>query len=245
MSDLQKTIQQNVADIQGRIAEAARRAGRLPESVRLVAVTKYVDAEQTRAIVHAGCRLLGESRPQHLVPKAELLADEPLTKEPLTKKGPIEWHMIGQLQRNKARRVLPVISMLESIDSLRLLDAVNRISGELDQTTTGLLEVNISGDTTKHGFLPEEMDRVIEQLDAYPNVKIRGLMGMAALAGGTDIAGGNFATLRELRDSLEAAWSGRVTLSELSMGMSRDFEEAIYEGSTLVRVGSALFEGMS
>ncbi|MGD9125933.1 MAG: YggS family pyridoxal phosphate-dependent enzyme [Planctomycetia bacterium] len=232
MSDLQEIIRQNVADVQGRIADAAREAGRSPESVRLVAVTKYVDAEQTRAVIRAGCQLLGESRPQHLVPKAEKLADEP-----------VHWHMIGQLQRNKIRRVLPVIAMLESIDSLRLLDAVNRISGELDQTTNGLLEINISGDATKSGFLPEDMDQVIEQLDAYPHVEIRGLMGMASLTGGPAVARRNFATLREFRDHLTAAWSGRVSLTELSMGMSGDFEQAIHEGATLVRIGSALFEG--
>lgn len=234
MPDLQETIQQNVANIQGRIAEAARRADRSPESVQLVAVTKYVDAKQTRAVIRAGCHLLGESRPQHLVPKAESLADEP-----------VQWHMIGQLQRNKVRRILPVISMLESIDSLQLLDAVNRISGELGQTTKGLLEINISGDPTKHGFLPEELDRVIEQLDTYPHVQIRGLMGMAALVGGPEVARRNFATLRKLRDQLSVTWGDRVPLSELSMGMSGDFEEAILEGTTLVRIGSALFEGTS
>lgn len=228
-----ETIRQNVADIHGRIAEAARRADRLPESVRLVAVTKYVDAEQTRAVIHAGCHLLGESRPQHLVPKAETLADEQA-----------EWHMIGSLQRNKTRRVLPIISMLESIDSLRLLEAVDRISGELGQTTTGLLEINISGDVNKGGFLSTEMDQVVEQLDAYPHVKISGLMGMAALVGGPDVARRNFATLRKLRDRLQATWGERVTLAELSMGMSNDFEEAILEGATLVRIGSALFEGV-
>ena len=233
MTDTQKIIQQNVDDIKGRIAEAARRAGRAPESVRLVAVTKYVDAEMTRAVIRAGCALLGESRPQHLVPKAETLAEES-----------VAWHMIGQLQRNKVRKVLPVISMLESIDSFRLLDAVNRISEELGQTTTGLLEVNISGDAAKHGFLPDEMDRVVEQLAEFPHVKIRGLMGMAALVGGTDVAESNFAQLRQLRDRLQADWGDRVTLPELSMGMSRDFEEAILEGATLVRVGSALFDGV-
>lgn len=232
MSDLQEKIRQNVVKIQDRIADAARRADRSPESVRLVAVTKYVDVEQTRAVIQAGCRLLGESRPQHLIPKAETLADEP-----------VQWHMIGQLQRNKVRRLLPVISMLESIDNLRLLEAVDRISGELGQTTTGLLEVNISGDPTKSGFLPEEMDRVVEQLDAYPHVRIRGLMGMASLTGGPDVARRNFATLRQLRDRLQETWSDHITLAELSMGMSGDFEEAILEGATLVRIGSALFEG--
>ena len=226
-------IAENIAVVRQRIADAAARAETDPADIDLVAVTKYVGVSQTRAVFEAGCRILGESRPQHFWPKAETLLDLP-----------IEWHMIGHLQRNKVRRTLPLISMIESVDNMRLLESVDRIAAELSLKATVLLEVNISGELEKHGFKPAAMRLALEEIATFSNVEVRGLMGMAALAGGADAARRYFSAMRELRDELVGGCPDNVELKELSMGMSRDYEMAIEEGATIVRVGSALYEGV-
>lgn len=219
--------------MQGRIAAAATQAGRRPEAVRLVAVTKYVDAATTRLLVDAGCRDLGEARPQQLWDKAAALADLG-----------IRWHLIGHLQRNKVRRTLPLVHLLHSGDSLRLLEEVDAERASQPAPLPVLLEVNVSGDAAKHGFAPDDVAPLAEALTKLTHLDVRGLMCMAGLEGSAADARREFAALRELRDRLRCEWSGRYTLDELSMGMSGDFEAAVAEGSTLVRVGSALFAGL-
>jgi pyridoxal phosphate enzyme (YggS family) len=223
-------IAQNVATIRQRVAAAAARSGRPANAVTLVAVTKYVGPEEIRAVVAAGCRDLAESRPQQLWDRAAALADSTL-----------RWHMVGHLQRNKVRRTLPLVHLVHSVDSLDLLEAVDRIAGELSIRTSVLVEVKISGEESKTGLEPEAVEPLLEQAARYPHVAVRGLMGMAALEGGPDVARRNFAALRELRDRLRSRVPEQICLDELSMGMSGDYEEAILEGATLVRVGSALF----
>jgi PLP dependent protein len=234
MSQAEKVIAENLGRIQSQIVEAAHRASREAAEIRLLAVTKYVDIEMTREVIRAGCRYLGESRPQHFVPKAEAISNENVC-----------WHMIGQLQRNKIRRVLPYVGMLESVDSARLLEAIDRIAAEekLDPVPV-LLEINISGDATKGGFTPDNVSATLQQVPSFKNVQVKGLMGMASFGGGVERARKDFERLRQLRDKLQLEIGDTVSLNELSMGMSRDFSEAILEGSTIVRVGSALFEGL-
>jgi hypothetical protein len=227
-------IAENLQQVRDRIAAAAKRIGRSPDDVMLVAVTKYVGAAEARALVEAGCHDLGESRPQELWRKAAELAA-----------GSVRWHFIGHLQRNKLARTLPLISWLHSGDSLRLLEAVSAESAELVRSTSALLEVNVSGDATKHGFRPEEIEPLGEKLAALGGVEIRGLMAMAGREGSPDDARREFAQLRELRDRLQSAWGARFELKELSMGMSGDYEVAIEEGATFIRLGSALFEGLT
>lgn len=231
--DAAARIRQNLEEIRGRMADAARRSGRPPESVTLVAVTKYVDPPLIRALVEAGCRTLGESRPQHLWQKAEQLASLG-----------IEWHLVGHLQRNKVRRTLPYIAWLHSADSIALLEALQRHAAAMDRRVPVLLEVNISGEPSKHGFAPEELPAVLPALGNYPQVAVRGLMTMARLEGGPDAARADFAALRQLRDRLRQQFGPSACLDDLSMGMSGDFEVAIEEGATMVRIGSALFEGV-
>jgi pyridoxal phosphate enzyme (YggS family) len=230
---LQSRILGNLSVVRQRIGDAARASGRAPEAVRLVAVTKYVDARLTRALLEAGCRDFGESRPQDLWRKAEELND--LTPA---------WHFIGHLQRNKIARTLPLVSWLHSADSLRLIEALDSPGGQTGVPLRILLEVNISGDATKHGFAPDEVEPLGEQLAQFKNLDLRGLMGMASREGDLSAARREFAALRALRDRLRTAWGGRFTLDELSMGMSGDYEVAIEEGATMVRVGSALVEGL-
>ena len=233
MNDAAQRIAENVARVRERIAATAVRSGRKPGDVTLVAVSKYVGPDAARALVAAGCQDLGESRPQELWRKAESLAAEA-----------IRWHMIGHLQRNKIARTLPLVSLLHSGDSLRLLEAVQAENAAHGRATPTLLEINVSGDAAKHGFRPDEIEPLGDALAALNRVEIRGLMAMASLAGSPDDARREFARLRRLRDRLQAAWGDRFDLTELSMGMSGDFEIAIEEGATLVRVGSLLFEGV-
>ena len=225
-------ISENVAEVRGRMAAAAARAGRKAEAVQLVAVTKYVGLDEIRALVAAGCTDLGESRPQQLWDRAVALRDLP-----------VRWHIIGHIQRNKVERTLPLVVMIHSLDSLRLAEAIDTAAGKLDQTVPVLLEVNVSREPAKHGFVPEEIEPLLPQLTALKHIEIRGLMCMAGLEGGGDEARRDFAAVRTLRDRLQAGCPEGVRLDELSMGMSGDYEIAIEEGATIVRVGSALFEG--
>jgi pyridoxal phosphate enzyme (YggS family) len=233
MTDIERRIADNLARVREQIAAAAQRSGRAADSVTLVAVTKYVGLDEARALLAAGCYDLGESRPQDLWSKADALAGEP-----------VRWHMIGHMQRNKVRRTLPHVSLFHSGDSQRLLAALDQTSAELSRRTPVLLEINVSGDKSKHGFAPQELEPLLPQLAELNHLEIRGLMCMAGLEGGRDQARADFSRLRELRDQLKPIAPPTISLDELSMGMSDDFDVAIEEGATLVRVGSALFEGL-
>jgi len=253
MSALAEQISLNLREVRERIGEAAQRSGRDPHQITLVAVTKYVSDEATAAILDAGCHALGESRPQDLWRKSALFAAHsmegtPATGDPITG-GPIasrsiDWHLIGHLQRNKVRRTLPVVRLIQSVDSARLLTALNDEAALQGRACQVLLEVNISGDAAKTGLPPAELETVLAAARQWPHVTIRGLMGMAGLDSGPDGARRDFAQLRQLRDRLATQFGPDLTLGELSMGMSGDFEAAIEEGATIVRVGSALFEGI-
>lgn len=223
----------NIHRVRSRIAAAASRVGRDPSEVRLVAVTKYVDADVIRAMVEAGCHVLGESRPQQFWTKADLLADLD-----------IQWHFIGHLQRNKLARTLPRVTMLQSVDSERLLDAVGQWAEDAKQQLPILIEINISGDSAKHGFAPDQTAAAVRRALACPAIRVDGLMAMASLHGGLSQARIDFRGLRQLRDTVRAAIGDTAALPELSMGMSDDFEVAIEEGATIVRVGSLLYEGL-
>lgn len=224
-------LRENLDRVREMIAEAAKASGRVAEDVCLIGVTKYVDIETTQALYELGCHDLGESRPQQLWSKSEAMAH-------LSPR----WHMIGHLQRNKTKRTIPLLSVLHSGDSLRLLQAVHDDWPHAEPLPT-LIEVNISGDSAKHGFPPAEIPPTLRQIAALNHLKIVGLMGMASLEGGRDQAQKDFAALRELRNTLQSDCPDEISLDELSMGMSHDFDLAIQEGATMVRVGSSLFEG--
>ena len=220
-------IAANLEEIRRRMAEAARRSGRDPASVRLVAVSKTYPAEAVAAAAATGQRIFGESRVQ-----------ESRDKIPACPPG-LEWHFIGHLQKNKVRQALPLFSFFHSIDSTALAGAIDRIAGETGVKAQGLLEVNVSGEETKHGFTPEELRAQFPTLSKLLHLRIRGLMTMAPYSDNPEDARPVFRTLRELRDELQSTY--QHPLPELSMGMSGDFEPAIEEGATLVRVGSSIF----
>jgi pyridoxal phosphate enzyme (YggS family) len=223
-------IKANLAGIRNRIELAAQQSGRTSADVTLVAVTKYVDAPVARILYQAGCHELGESRPQALWEKSAALSD-----------CNIHWHMIGHLQRNKVKRTLACARLIHSVDSLRLIEAIEEAAV---QPVPVLLEINVSNEPAKHGFRPGELATALETVAAKQNVEVRGMMCMAGLEGDLDEARREFALLRELRDKHRQFDGPNIRLNELSMGMSGDFEVAIQEGATLVRIGSSLFEGI-
>jgi pyridoxal phosphate enzyme (YggS family) len=226
-------IADNVARVRNAIAAAAVAAGRDPGSVRLVAITKYVNAAFAAHVLGAGCSELGESRPQELWAKA---ADPILATA--------AWHLVGRLQRNKVRRTLPLVTLIHSVDSERLIEAINEHAAALGLNAKVLLEVHCSGEATKQGLRPDEVRQLLPRLAEFAHVSVDGLMTMAPLEGGEAAARKAFASLRALREQIQAEAPPNVSLRELSMGMSGDFPAAIAEGATIVRVGSTLFEGV-
>lgn len=234
-----RRIAENYAAVRASVAEACREAGRSPESVRIVGVTKYVDVEEAMAVFEAGCLDLAESRPQELWRKAEAFEAAGLTAR---------WHLIGHLQRNKVRRTLPLVHLFQSVDSLRLLRAIDEEARAAGRIADVLIEANLDGGAGRTGATLGEVPSLVSAAADCAGVRVRGLMGMAsAPQEGADPADARasarrqFAALRQLRDDLRMA-AGGASLEELSMGMSGDFREAILEGSTIVRIGSALFE---
>jgi len=220
-------IAANLGTIRSQIAFAAQRSGRNPSDIRLVAVSKTHPGGAVAAAVAAGQSVFGESRVQ-----------EAREKIPACPPG-LDWHFIGHLQKNKVRQALPLFSFFHSIDSPVLAQAIDRIAGETGKPVEGLLEVNVSGEETKHGFTPDELRKEFAALAKLPHLRIRGLMSMAPYSDNPEDARPVFRALRQLRDELQS--SHGHPLPELSMGMSGDFEPAIEEGATLVRVGSSIF----
>ena len=231
---------ENLVAVRARIAAACGRAGRSVADVRLVGVTKYVSADLAALLVRAGCLDLGESRPQSLVQKATALSAAGGSAE-----SP-RWHLIGHLQRNKLRRTLPWLSLLHSLDSQRLLEALQAEAALAGKPCDMLVEVNLSGDAGRTGLPEAKVPALLEAAAGLEHVRVLGLMGMASQPDAADsgAARREFARLRELRDAVRRGLPPG-SLPELSMGMSGDFEAAILEGATLVRVGSALWEGLA
>jgi PLP dependent protein len=232
-------VRENLALVRGRVDEACRRAGRTPGDVRIVGVTKYVAADRARLLLECGCIDLAESRPQSLWEKAEALA----AATPMPR-----WHLVGHLQRNKIRRTLPLLSLLHSLDSRRLLDALEAEAKLAGRVCDVLVEVNLTGDPARTGLAEAEVAPLVEAACGLVHVRLCGLMGMASPPEGpatADVAQRQFARLREIRDALQQQLGAACQLDELSMGMSEDFEAAILEGATLVRIGSALWEGVT
>ncbi len=212
---------------------ACRRAGRKRSEVTLVAVTKTVSAEVAVLLPQFGILDLGESRPQELWRKAAILPET------------VRWHQVGHLQRNKVAATLPWVRLIHSVDSGRLLSALELEAGKINRDIDVLLEVNVSGEVSKHGFEPHEFPEVTKAIPELTRVRITGLMTMAPLEQEVERCRPTFAELRRLRDQWRSHFSSPHHLDHLSMGMSNDFQVAIEEGATLVRLGTVLFEGLS
>jgi pyridoxal phosphate enzyme (YggS family) len=219
--------------VEARQRRACGRAGQQRAVVTLVAVTKMVGPEVAPLLPELGVFDLGENRPQELWRKAALL--------PPT----VRWHLIGHLQRNKVGPTLPLAHRIHSVDSLRLLSALEAEAGRQERTVQVLLEVNASREANKQGFRPEEVPGLVPALTALRRVRVAGLMTLAAQEEDPQRCRPTFALLRALRDQLCEAVGPAQPLDQLSMGMSNDFEVAVEEGATLVRLGTVLFEGLT
>jgi pyridoxal phosphate enzyme (YggS family) len=230
---IEERIRANLDAIERRMTLAADRAGRRADSVRLVAVTKQSPPEWIRPLVECGAHDLGENYPQELWRKCEALADL---------RDKVRWHLIGHLQSNKVKKTIALVQMIHSVDSLKLLHALDQTAAAMGPPPCVCLQVNTSGESTKHGWTAEQILSDAEAIAACRAIPVVGLMTMTALDSTAETARGCFSRLRELRDTLRARTG--LPLTALSMGMSSDFESAIMEGATLVRVGSALFQGI-
>jgi len=220
-------ISDNVARINERIANAAGKIGRDPAEIALVAVSKTKPASMIREAYEAGLRTFGENYAQEMAAKAEELADLD-----------ISWHFIGHLQRNKARLVAPVASCVETVDSTRLAEALN---SKLDRPLDILIEIKIGEEKTKSGIDEDDLPHFLEELKAFDKLNPRGLMTIPPYIPDPEAARPHFAKLREIMARLHAQNIVGSSFVELSMGMSHDFETAIEEGATTVRVGTAIF----
>lgn len=218
---------ENLETVRSRIGDAARRARRNPSQVALVAISKAHQSGLIRQAMEAGQEVFGESRAQELLLKVPLLPSR------------LRWHFIGHLQSNKVRKVLPHCELIHGVDNEALAHDIDRIAAEEGLHPHVLLEVNVSGEGSKHGFEPAHLERVLENLLMLPRLQVEGFMTMAPLSDEAEDSRRHFAKLRELRDRL--ADVAGIPLATLSMGMSGDYEVAVEEGATLVRVGSAIF----
>jgi pyridoxal phosphate enzyme (YggS family) len=229
-------LEDNIARVRERIANAARRAGRDPGDVTLVAVSKTQPPEVVAEACAVGLDIFGENRVEEAGPKAAAVA------RLVAPAPPPVWHMIGHLQSRKAEEALPWAAMVHSVDTVKLATRLNRAASARGTTATlpVLLEVNVSGETSKYGFLPAELPAAVEAIAALPALRIAGLMTMAPVVTDAEDARPVFAGLRSLRDDLVQRFPA-LSFCHLSMGMTDDFEIAIEEGATLVRIGRAIF----
>ncbi len=219
----------DVPAVRARLAAAAARAGRSAAAVRLVAVTKGHPLERAREAAAAGLTDLGESRVQ-----------DALAKQAAWPEAPVRWHFIGHLQRNKARAAVGRFALIHSLDSIRLADALEAAAAAAGVVQAVLVEVNVAREAQKTGVAPEEAGALVAHAAGLPHLELRGLMTIAPYGASVQEQHRVFRELRELRDRLSLD-SGLSTLDELSMGMSGDFEVAVEEGATLVRLGTILF----
>lgn len=234
---VRRKLSDNLKRVRERMVAACDRAGRQPDEVRLVAVTKTVEVDVIRSAVESGLLDLGESRVQELVRRAGMIREHLGRRRTMDRDGvppDPRWHMIGHLQRNKVRALLPWVDTLHSLDSLRLAEEVSSEASRLGRTVPVLIEVNVSGEKAKYGIAVGAAPHLAENIRTLPGLSVAGLMTMAPLVDDPEATRPVFSALRRL--------AGEHGLPRLSMGMTNDFEVAVEEGATDVRIGTALFK---
>ena len=219
----------NVRETFEKISEAAKRSGREDSEIRLMAVTKTVAPEKINEAIKAGCNLLGENKVQELLEKYESYDKS------------AEIHFIGRLQTNKVKYIVDKVSMIESVDSIKLAEEIEKRCGKIDKTMDILLEVNIADEESKGGFSPEEVVAVSEKIKDFPHLKLRGLMTIGRFGAEIEETRQYFEKMRHLLVDIRAKNIDNIYINILSMGMSADYELAVSEGATIVRVGRGLF----
>lgn len=222
-------IAEKLKRVQERMSSACARCSRSPDSVRLVAVSKTIAPERIQEAIASGVGILGENYMQEARQKIELIGK------------PVSWHFIGHLQSNKAKYAVDLFDMIHSVDSLHLAESISSEARKKNKTIPILIQVNISGEESKHGLNPQTTLQLIQDAAKLQNLSIKGLMTMPPLSENPENSRPYFNALRNLRDMLAAKLPENVDLHELSMGMSSDFEVAIEEGATLVRIGTSIF----
>jgi len=223
-------LTRRLAEVKEKIAEAATRAERRPEDITLVAVSKTVEPARIRAAIEAGVRHLGENRVQEAAAKKDQVPSEGIL-----------WHLIGHLQSNKARLAVEIFDSIHSLDSIKLAERLDRIAGEMGKRLPVLIQVDLGKEPTKSGIDEAELIPLVERLTACANLELKGLMTLPPLFEDSQQARPFFRRLRQLLDQINQLHIYKHDLTELSMGMSHDYEVAIEEGATIVRVGTAIF----
>ena len=224
------SIEKNLAEVNAAISAAAVRSGRTREDVQLVAVTKTIEPERIRQLVLAGAGTLGENRVQEFLPKYEAISGNPSPT----------WHFIGNLQRNKVKFIIDKVKMIHSIDSIALAQEVDKRAMKANLTMDVLVEVNIAGEDSKHGLEPSQVVTFVNELEKFESLRVKGLMCIAPFVENPEENRLHFSKMRSLLLDINATRPHNKHLTELSMGMSGDYETAIEEGATMVRIGSAL-----
>lgn len=224
-------FQSNLSAIHQRIAQACQRANRNPDEVRLLPISKTIDEAHIRLAYAAGCRMLGENKPQEAARKAEAMADL----------SDLHWSVVGHLQTNKAKLVARFASEFQALDSLRLAETLDRRLQQEGRSLDVFIQINTSNEASKYGIHPDEALAFMRELPQFSALRVRGLMTLALFSAEVEQVRPCFIRLRTLRDQLRENAPAGIQLSELSMGMSGDFEVAIEEGATIVRIGQAIF----
>jgi len=220
-------IADNLKSVRQRIARCCERSGRPPDAVKLVCVTKEADIEDIQTAILSGAGDIGENRVQDAVLKHKAIGTR------------VNWHLIGHLQTNKAKDAVRIFSLIHSVDSIRIAEAIDKEAARIGKVQDVLLQVNTSGESTKFGASPEDVDDILEECALYGNINIKGFMTIAPETGDPESVRRYFRALCELRDRTSLARDAKY--DELSMGMTGDFEVAVEEGSTIVRIGRAVF----
>lgn len=222
-------IEDNIAAIHKNILVSARRAGRDKEHIHLIAVTKNVSPDAVNTCINSGITAVGESRVQEALLKAPHIS------------GNVQWHLLGHLQTNKVKKAVEFFDMIQSLDGMKLAEAINRHADACGTIQDCLVEVNIAGEKTKHGFEPENVEDFIAHAPDWPHLKIKGIMTIVPYEDDPELTRPCFRRMRKLFESLKRSRIPRADMSILSMGMSHDFPIAVEEGSTMVRIGTAIF----
>ncbi|MEI4331184.1 YggS family pyridoxal phosphate-dependent enzyme [Streptococcus suis] len=221
-------FQKNKDAIFSAVAKAVEKAGRPSESVKVIAVTKYVDSSIANQLVNTGITHIGENRVDKFLEKYNALADKQLT-----------WHLIGTLQRRKVKDIIPFVDYFHALDSVKLAQEIDKRATKIVKC---FLQVNVSGEESKHGFAVSEIDAALAEISLLENIELVGLMTMAPIDATDDELDEIFSKMQEIQEELATRNLPRMPFTELSMGMSGDFERAIAHGATYVRIGSAFFE---
>lgn len=246
-TQIKRRLTDNLRRVRDRICAACEKAGRYPDNITLLAVTKTVEVDVIRHALDVGLVDLGESKVQDLTKRAGMI-HEYLSRRRLASGGKPQlsprWHMVGHLQRNKVKMFLPWVEVIHSLDSLRLAEEINVQAARASRRVKVLMQVNASGEKSKHGVAVGAATHLAEQIVSLPSLELIGLMTMAPILEASGSSRPIFTRLRELFEEIVGERIVGESFRHISMGMSQDYEDAILEGATIIRIGSALFEGL-